>query len=245
MSNQRQSSAPYWLDINHPELFPDSSLALKEPDGLLAVGGDLSEQRLLAAYQQGIFPWYSDEQPILWWTPDPRMVLVPEDLKISRSLRKSIKKNKFVITFDKAFEQVIHECAAPRDYTPDTWITDEMKQAYTRLHHAGHAHSVECWKDDQLVGGLYGISIGQVFFGESMFSRTTDASKIAFVYLVKHLQQWQYKLIDCQVYTEHLESLGAKCIPRNDFIEQLSIYCNTTTSHQWDSTLQIADILEI
>ncbi|MEJ2142171.1 MAG: leucyl/phenylalanyl-tRNA--protein transferase, partial [Gammaproteobacteria bacterium] len=150
-----------------------------------------------------------------------------------------------VITFDKAFEQVIHECAAPRDYTPDTWITDEMKQAYTRLHHAGHAHSVECWKDDQLVGGLYGVSIGQVFFGESMFSRTTDASKIAFVYLVKHLQQWQYKLIDCQVYTEHLESLGAKCIPRNDFIEQLSIYCNTTTSHQWDSTLQIADILEI
>lgn len=245
MSNQRQSSAPYWLDLNHPELFPDTSLALKEPDGLLAVGGDLTEQRLLAAYQQGIFPWYSDDQPILWWSPDPRMVMKPTDLKISRSLRKTIRKNIFTVTFDKAFKHVIDECAAPRSYTDGTWITDEMKQAYARLHDSGYAHSVECWKDDELVGGLYGISIGQVFFGESMFARVSDASKVAFVFLVKHLQQWHYQLIDCQVYTEHLESLGAKCIPRDKFIKLLSMYCQQTTAHQWHPTLQVADVLEI
>lgn len=245
MSNQRQSSAPYWLDINYPELFPDVSLALKEPDGLLAVGGDLSEQRLVAAYRQGIFPWYSDDQPVLWWSPDPRMVMKPTDLKISRSLRKSLRKNIFTVTFDKAFDRIVNECAAPRNYTNETWITDDMKQAYTRLHQAGYAHSVECWKDEQLVGGLYGISIGKVFFGESMFSRVTDASKVAYVFLVKHLKQWGYQLIDCQVYTEHLESLGAGCISRNKFIQQLAYLCNKNTNHQWDSALKTSDVLEL
>lgn len=245
MSNQRQSSAPYWLDANHPELFPHVSLALREPDGLLAVGGDLTEQRLIAAYRQGIFPWYSENQPVLWWSPDPRMVLAPKDIKISRSLRKTLRQNKFNVTFDQAFEQVISECAAPRNYTDDTWITDEMKRAYTRLHNSGYAHSVECWKDKRLVGGLYGISIGKVFFGESMFSRETDASKVAFTYLVKHLKLWQYQLVDCQVYTEHLRSLGAYSIARNEFIKQISCYCNETVDHQWSSDLKTNEILEL
>lgn len=244
MSNQRQTSAPYWLDPRQPELFPDVSLALKEPDGLLAVGGDLSEQRLLSAYRQGIFPWYSDNQPVLWWSPDPRMVLIPDELKISRSLRKTIKKNNFRISFDHAFDKVIHECSAPRDYTTETWITDEMKEAYIKLHYSGHAHSVECWQGESLVGGLYGIAIGQVFFGESMFSRVTDASKTAFVYLVKHLQKWQYQLIDCQVYTEHLESLGAVNIPRADFINHITRYCEQPVSHRWQVTLSNNEILE-
>lgn len=243
MSNQRQSSAPYWLDINKPDLFPDVELALKEPDGLLAVGGDLSEQRLLSAYRKGIFPWYSDDQPVLWWSPDPRMVLKPNELKVSRSLKKTIKKNIFEVTFDKAFEQVIGKCSAPRDYTNDTWITDEMKRAYIRLHNSGHAHSVECWRDGKLVGGLYGIAIGKVFFGESMFSQLTDASKVAFTYLVRHLQKWHYQLIDCQVYTQHLESLGASSIPRESFIEQLSSLCHEPVNHQWQATMQTNEIL--
>lgn len=244
MSNHRQSSAPYWLDTRYPELFPDVLLALKEPDGLLAIGGDLSEQRLLAAYRQGIFPWYSEGQPILWWSPDPRMILVPADLKISRSLKKSIRKQNFSVTFDQAFEQVINECAAPRNYTDETWITDEMKQAYISMHKSGHAHSIECWQDNILVGGLYGISIGKVFFGESMFSRTTDASKVAFVFLVKHLQLWNYRLVDCQVYSGHLASLGAINVPRDDFIQQIKVYCNETVEHQWIATLQPEQLLE-
>lgn len=244
MTNQQHSSAPYWLETTRPELFPDVSLALKEPDGLLAVGGDLSEQRLLAAYQQGIFPWYSKEQPILWWSPDPRMILNPAELKISRSLRKTIKKETFTISFDQAFEQVIDECSAPREYTADTWITDEMKQAYINLHNAGHAHSVECWQGNTLVGGLYGLSIGKVFFGESMFSRVTDASKVAFVCLVKHLKLWQYQLIDCQVYTGHLESLGATSIPRSEFVQQIAKFCSDITEHQWAPTLQTDELLD-
>ena len=244
MSNHRQSSAPYWLDDNQPELFPDVSLALREPDGLLAVGGDLSVQRLLAAYRQGIFPWYSEDQPVLWWSPDPRLVLTPEQLIISRSLRKTIRKDQFTVTFDKAFTNVIHECSAPRNYTDDTWITDDMKQAYIKLHEAGHAHSVECWRDDKLVGGLYGIAIGKVFFGESMFSRVTDASKVAFAFLVKHLQHWQYKLIDCQVYSEHLASLGATNISRVKFISSINKLCDETTSHNWQTILSAEDILE-
>ena len=244
MSNHRQSSAPYWLDDNQPELFPDVSLALREPDGLLAVGGDLSVQRLLAAYRQGIFPWYSEDQPVLWWSPDPRLVLTPEQLIISRSLRKTIRKDQFTVTFDKAFAHVIHECSAPRNYTHETWITNDMKQAYIKLHEAGHAHSVECWRDDKLVGGLYGIAIGKVFFGESMFSRVTDASKVAFAFLVKHLQHWKYKMIDCQVYSEHLASLGAENISREKFISSINKLCDETTSHNWQTTLSAEDILD-
>ena len=219
-------SAPYLLDPLHKSLFPDVSLALTEPDGLLAVGGDLSTERLVAAYQRGIFPWYNDDQPILWWSPDPRMVLYPDELKVSRSLRKTINKDLFKVTIDKDFHSVISSCSAPRrqhgEIRDETWIHPEMIKAYDALHKAGYAHSVECWHQDQLVGGLYGIAIGSVFFGESMFSSMTDASKVAFVTFVRQLQEWGYKLIDCQVYTEHLASLGARLIPRNDFISQIN-----------------------
>ncbi|HEB85656.1 MAG TPA: leucyl/phenylalanyl-tRNA--protein transferase, partial [Gammaproteobacteria bacterium] len=191
------------------------------PDGLLAIGGDLSIERLLAAYRRGIFPWYSGDQPVLWWSPDPRSVLAPGKLRISRSLRKILKKNPFRVSLDEAFTEVIYECSQPRKYESGTWITDEMQQAYIRLHDAGHAHSVECWQGDRLVGGLYGIAQGKVFFGESMFARVSDASKIAFVYLVRQLQCWGFGLIDCQIQSEHLDHFGAENIPRNVFIHSL------------------------
>lgn len=218
-------TAPYWLNAYNPADFPDVSLALTEPDGLLAVGGDLSEQRLLAAYRKGIFPWYNEDQPILWWSPDPRAVLFPENLKISKSLRKRLRQNCFSLSFDTAFEQVVCECAAPRARQCGTWISDEMREAYVRLYQHGYAHSVEAWREGRLVGGLYGIAIGRIFFGESMFSRMTDASKVAFVYLVKHLQEKGYPLIDCQVRSPHLESLGACNIERSAFIDYLDEYC--------------------
>ena len=243
MSEYRQSTAPFWLDVRQPELFPEVSLALQDPDGLLAIGGDLSEKRILAAYRQGIFPWYSDDQPVLWWSPNPRMVLYPDNLHISKSLRKKLRKGNYSITFDNAFDQVVDECSAPRNYTDDTWITDEMKQAYIRLHQSGYAHSVECWHDQELIGGLYGIAIGKVFFGESMFAKKTDASKIAFIYLTRQLQNWGYRLIDCQVYSKHLASLGAVNIPRDDFIKQIQQLCNLTVSHQWQCNLTVSDIL--
>ena len=218
-------TAPYLLDEIHKSIFPDVELALTEPDGLLAVGGDLSVERLIAAYQQGIFPWYSEGQPILWWSPDPRMVLEPKDIKVSRSLAKTIRKQEFKITFDKSFREVITACSESRlekgQIQDETWILDEMIEAYVQLHEQGYAHSVECWQDEKLVGGLYGISIGKVFFGESMFSRVSDASKIAFVSLAKQLEKWDFNLIDCQVYTSHLESLGASMISRQQFISLL------------------------
>ena len=218
-------SAPYWLNPYDPADFPDVALALREPDGLLAVGGDLSVQRLLAAYRRGIFPWYSGDQPILWWSPDPRSVLFPDKLHVSRSLRKTLRKQQFKITLDLAFTEVIRACSQPRVGEPGTWITDEMQAAYIRLHQAGHAHSVECWQDDKLVGGLYGVAIGKVFFGESMFSRATDASKVAFVHLVRQLQRWQFGLIDCQIQTAHLDQFGAELLPRPEFIEQVTQLC--------------------
>ena len=218
-------TAPYLLDDIHKTIFPDVDLALTEPDGLLAVGGDLTVERLTAAYQQGIFPWYSEGQPILWWSPDPRMVLEPKNIKVSRSLEKTIRKNIFNVTFDQQFQDVIIECSKPRlekgNEQTETWILDEMIVAYIALHKAGYAHSVECWLDEKLVGGLYGVAIGNVFFGESMFSRVSDASKVAFVFLSKQLQQRGYKLIDCQVYTSHLESLGASMISRKEFLNLL------------------------
>ena len=218
-------TAPYLLDDIHKAIFPDVELALSEPDGLLAVGGDLSVERLIAAYQQGIFPWYSEGQPILWWSPDPRMVLEPKDIKVSRSLAKTIRKQEFKITFDKSFREVITACSESRlekgTIQDETWILDEMIEAYVQLHEQGYAHSIECWQNEKLVGGLYGIAIGKVFFGESMFSRVSDASKIAFVSLAKQLEQWGFNLIDCQVYTSHLESLGASMISRQQFISLL------------------------
>lgn len=210
------------LDPSNPsEPFPDINLAQDEPNGLLAVGGCLSTERLLNAYRQGIFPWYSEGEPILWWTPSPRLVIYPQKLKTSKSLKKTIRKGQFEITFDSAFSDVIDQCSLPRGDGYGTWITEEIKQAYATLHEKGYAHSVEAWQEGKLVGGLYGISIGSIFFGESMFSQVSNASKVAFVTLVTQLHEAGFKLIDCQVRTEHLVSLGAEEISRELFSQHL------------------------
>ncbi len=206
---------------NSLTLFPPVENALTEPNGLLAAGGDLSPQRLLAAYHKGIFPWFNEDDPILWWTPDPRMVLFPDELKISRSLRKILRKDHYQILTDRSFTQVMEACAAPRKGQAGTWIHPQMIAAYSALHEMGLAHSVETWIDGELVGGLYGVALGKVFFGESMFSHRPDASKIAFVHLVKQLQYWEYGMIDCQVRTSHLASLGAREISRAEFSQKL------------------------
>lgn len=201
-------------------VFPPVHLA--EPDGLLAIGGDLSTDRLLLAYRNGIFPWYEGKH-ILWWCPDPRFVLFPQDLKESMSMRQLIKKGAFEFTIDRAFEQVIANCRTiSRRGQDGTWITEEVRAAYTRLHELGYAHSAECWLNGELVGGLYGIRMGRVFFGESMFSKVSNASKYAFISYIRHLITEDVALVDCQVYTEHLESLGAGMIPREQFIEIIS-----------------------
>lgn len=203
--------------LNHRLLFPDVEKA--DEDGLLAVGGDLSPERLLLAYKNGIFPWFNEDSMILWWSPDPRMVLFPEKVKISKSMAQVMKSNKFRITWNTEFEKVINACSAIiRKGQHGTWITPEMKSAYLKLHQMGIAKSIEVWENDLLVGGLYGIDLGNVFCGESMFSSTSNASKFAFICLAKELQQKKYKLIDCQVYTAHLESLGAEEIPRKQFM---------------------------
>jgi leucyl/phenylalanyl-tRNA--protein transferase len=215
--------------------FPPLEHALSDPNGLLAAGGDLSPQRLLDAYSKGIFPWFNEGEPILWWSPDPRMVLFPNELKISRSLRKTLKKNHYQIRADCSFTQVMHACALPRKGQAGTWIHPEMIAAYTALHEMGLAHSIETWMDGVLVGGLYGVSLGQVFFGESMFSWVPDASKIAFVHLVKQLQYWEFGLIDCQVKTSHLESLGAREISRTLFCQKLdALLTRVEPGSKWD-----------
>lgn len=214
------------LDPNlENQSFPSVNFALSEPAGLLAVGGCLSTRRIINAYSQGIFPWYSEAEPILWWSPDPRLVIFPEKLHLSKSLQKTLRQQVFQISFDTAFAQVISACAAPRAQALDTWLTPAMQTAYIRLHQQGYAHSVEAWQHNKLVGGLYGIAIGQVFFGESMFHRKTDASKVAFVSLVRQLSDWGYQLIDCQVRTQHLVSLGAIEITRPHFSALLQRYC--------------------
>lgn len=226
----------HWLDSNPDNKFPSLDLALKEPDGLLAGGGDLSLQRLIKAYQSGIFPWFSPGEPILWWSPNPRFVLFPEQIKISRSLAKNMRNHIFDIRMDSDFEQVISICAnQPRKGQPGTWITEEMQQAYINMHHAGHAHSVECWQGDELVGGLYGIHTGQVFCGESMFSKQSNASKIALVHLCSFLNQQGFKLIDSQVHTEHLERLGAKMLARSEYIEILQEQNDISMPVNWQA----------
>lgn len=201
-------------------VFPPPALA--EEDGLLAVGGDLSRDRILLAYSMGIFPWYSDGSPVLWWSPDPRLVLIPEELKVSRSLSQVIKKGIFSVTIDTAFDRVIRNCAEiNRKGQQGTWITEEMIRAYIDLHCAGHAHSVESWQNGELVGGLYGIALGKAFFGESMFAIKSNASKVAFVMLVEYLNKLNFSFIDCQVTTEHLKSLGAKEVDRKKFLQML------------------------
>ncbi|MGO9378598.1 MAG: leucyl/phenylalanyl-tRNA--protein transferase [Dissulfurispiraceae bacterium] len=200
--------------------FPSPELA--EHDGLLAVGGDLSVDRLILAYSMGIFPWYSDGYPILWWSPDPRMILIPKELKVSRSLRQTIKKGVYKITMNQAFEQVISHCAnIPRGEGNGTWITAEMRAAYILLHKAGYAHSVEAWNGNELAGGLYGVILGKAFFGESMFAKKSNASKMAFAKLVELLSERGFELIDCQVSTQHLRSVGAREVPRTEFLEML------------------------
>lgn len=209
-----------WLAGNAP--FPPTSTALDAPNGLLAAGGDLSVQRLLSAYAQGIFPWFNEGEPILWWSPDPRMVLFPPEMKISRSLRKVLRHRSYEVRFDTAFPEVMRGCAAPRDSQSGTWISPQMITAYTRLHESGHAHSAETWIDGELAGGLYGVAIGKMFYGESMFSRVSNASKIAFVHLVLQLRRWGFGLIDCQMKTAHLATFGAREIPRADFLKRLN-----------------------
>jgi leucyl/phenylalanyl-tRNA--protein transferase len=217
-------------------VFPDVELALIEPNGLLAIGGDLSTQRLISAYSKGIFPWFNDDQLILWWSPDPRMILSPNEIRLSRSLKKTLRKNLFRFSFDEAFDQVIFSCSQPRPKQPETWITQEMKLAYNQMHLKGYAHSFETWQGDNLVGGLYGVAIGKVFFGESMFSTVTDASKVAFALSVQCLKNWGYELIDCQVASEHLASFGAKNIDRQQFSQQLEeLTIQQPSEKAWDN----------
>jgi len=202
--------------------FPPLRDALREPNGLLAIGGDLSPQRLLEAYAHGIFPWYSPGEPVLWWSPDPRMVLFPDELKVARSLEKRLRRDDYEIRYDSAFREVMQACAGtPRPGQDGSWIVPDMVEAYSRLHALGYAHSAECWMDGRLAGGLYGVAIGRMFYGESMFHRATDASKIAFVHLVRQLQREGYGMIDCQMHTAHLARFGAREIPRAAFALKL------------------------
>ncbi|OHV09937.1 leucyl/phenylalanyl-tRNA--protein transferase [Kushneria phosphatilytica] len=204
-----------------PIQFPPVDQALREPDGLLAAGGALTPDWLLAAYVRGIFPWFGESDPILWWSPDPRLVLFPAELRVRRSLAKRWRNGGFSVTLDCAFDSVIHHCGALRAQHEGTWITDRIRAAYSRLHRLGYAHSVEVWQSGTLAGGLYGIALGRVFFGESMFSLQPDASKIALAELTRYLQALDFTLIDCQVHTDHLVSMGAREIDRNEFIRYL------------------------
>ena len=219
---------PWLSTTNH--YFPPTSTALLEPNGLLAAGGDLTPDRLIKAYRAGIFPWFSDGEPILWWSPAPRCVLPLKQLHISKSLAKLIRKDKFKVTFDTAFCEVIEQCSAMREHQEGTWITSDIKTAYADLHARHIAHSVEVWQDQELVGGLYGLAIGNIFFGESMFSKQSNTSKIAFCYLVNQLREWDFNLVDCQVHSEHLESLGAIEIDRALFSNYLANIDNSNSN---------------
>jgi len=230
------------IPLLRPELaFPPVTQALRSPNGLLAVGGDLSAARLLEAYRHGIFPWFSEGEPILWWSPDPRMVLVPREFKVSHSLRKTLRNGRYEVRVDSApstglrtgFEQVMRACAAPREGAHGTWIHEEMITAYCELHSMGYAHSVETWMGNELAGGLYGIAIGRMFYGESMFSHSTDASKIALAHLAAQLDRWNFGMIDCQMNTPHLASLGAREIPRKEFIARLRDLINYPPVNAW------------
>jgi leucyl/phenylalanyl-tRNA--protein transferase len=208
-----------WLDPGDP--FPSVDRAMREPNGLLAAGADLSPQRLLDAYVRGIFPWFGEDDPLLWWSPDPRMVLFLDELHVSRSLRRVIKAARFEVRFDTAFREVMRACGEPRDGQDGTWITPSMVEAYTMLWKLGYGHSIETWADGELAGGLYGVAIGRMFYGESMFTRRSDASKVAFVGMVRQLSRWGFELVDCQMPTDHLASLGAREIPRGDFVRRV------------------------
>lgn len=230
-----------WL--NHPDApFPSVDQALSQPNGLLAAGGRLTPERLLDAYRQGIFPWFNPGEPVLWWSPDPRCVIEPSQVHISRSLRKQLRRSHYTVTFDRAFSQVMQACAEPRGAESGTWISPEMILAYTKLHRSGIAHSVEVWDNEHLVGGLYGLAIGSLFFGESMFSREINTSKIAFSFLCVQLERWNFRLVDCQVYNPHLESLGAKLISRDMFLSLLKQHIDDPNIQQWQFDID-ADIV--
>jgi len=234
-----------WISASDPpDAFPDVDNAMSEPDGLLAAGGDLSSARLLAAYRLGIFPWFDDGQPILWWSPDPRCVLTPRDFYISRRLKRDLRQSPAIIRFNCEFDDVIRECAKPRITQQGTWITRDMMSAYGQLHEEGWAHSVEVWQDDELIGGLYGLAIGKVFFGESMFSRRDNASKYALYALSRHLDDHGFELIDCQVASQHLLTLGATMMPREKFSDSLQAGCDPPTKFaNWpESPLPVAEI---
>ncbi len=220
-------SFPY---IDETEYFPFPSVERASPEGIVAMEGNLSPGMLLSAYKQGIFPWYSEGEPILWWSPDPRMVLFPEKIHISKSMRRSFKRGSFSFSMDNNFTEVVDSCGGiSRKHEDGTWITSEMKDAYTHLHELGYGHSLEVWEDDELVGGLYGLSLGSVFFGESMFSRKTNASKAAFIILAQTLGNIGFSMIDCQLYTPHLESLGAVKIDRKKYLRLLNKGLKTDT----------------
>lgn len=225
--------------LQNNDAFPAVTRALTQPNGLLAAGGDLSLARLIEAYQNGIFPWFSPDDPILWWSPDPRMVLFPHEFKLSKSLKKILRKGNFEITTDCAFEKVMRACAAPRSGENGTWIAEEIIAAYCALHNFGYAHSVEVWIGNELAGGLYGVAIGKMFYGESMFSRRTDGSKIAFAHMAKQFERWGIGMLDCQMYTPHLASLGAREIPRAEFIARLQdlINCESVKHFRFDTDL--------
>ena len=242
MSNQRV----IWLaDDDAPDAFPPVENALHEPDGLLAAGGDLSIERLLAAYRRGIFPWYEEGQPLLWWSPDPRCVFRPGDFRLARRLRRDIRRSTLEIRFNSAFGDVIQACAGPRRYTHATWITGNMKDAYCRLHEKGWAHSVEIWRADRLIGGLYGIAIGRAMFGESMFSNESNASKIAIFLISELLRDGTLGILDCQVQSSHLISLGATLMPRAEFTRQLDSLCEPVKPFRgWpDAPIPVAQLL--
>ena len=235
-----------WLTpTDPPDAFPDIESALMEPDGLLAAGGDLSSERLLHAYRHGIFPWYEDGQPILWWSPDPRCVFLPGDLHISRRLQRQLRSSVAELRFDTAFADVIQACAGARKSQQGTWITEDMISAYKTLHAEGWAHSVEIWEDGKLTGGVYGLLIGRAFFGESMFSGSANTSKMALLGLTQHLQEFGLEFIDCQVVSEHLLTLGASVVPRSEFTTLLNRACNPPIRHEiWpESPIPVADIV--
>jgi leucyl/phenylalanyl-tRNA---protein transferase len=234
-AEQRIDNQVYVIPFLSPhDPFPPVGHALKDPNGLLAAGADLSPERLLDAYANGIFPWFGDDDPVLWWSPDPRMVLFTPEVHISHSLRKTIRSGRLQVTLDSCFAQVMKGCAEPRRGQDGTWITDEMTDAYERLFDIGYAHSVEAWSDGKLVGGLYGVSLGRMFFGESMFSRVSDASKVALVALAKQIERWGFTCVDCQMSTRHLSSLGAREVPRATFLRHVrSLVRQTPVPSPW------------
>lgn len=226
----------HWITPDEPaDAFPPVDRALRDPDGLLAVGGDLSRDRLISAYRKGIFPWFNPGQPVLWWSPDPRAVLFPAEFHASRSLRRTLRRGHFQFSLDRAFPAVMRACAeTPRHGQGGTWITDDMFAAYCDLHDAGYAHSVEAWNDRQLVGGIYGVALGRVFFGESMFSHQSDASKAALYVLIDEMRQREFVMLDCQVASEHLATLGSRDIPRRQFLQLLAEHTQQDNNGRWD-----------